>query len=222
MKKGLFSNKKAMVILGGVLLLLAAGAVAVVYHMKQPKQVPVVEQEVREEEPQNLPPTLVVETPQKISLSKEEAFTVKVSVTALGEADYPAASVSISFDASRLEFLGVKEGNVFVRNDMTDTDIAQQLPTWSHNVEQCNKTGVINIMYLDTTGGKNAFCGELLAEDDNVLMRLEFRLRGSARVGDIYDLIVEDAVFAASDESLSLATLQDTLQVKDGKIVVGD
>jgi len=222
MKKGLFSNKKAMVILGGVLLLLAAGAVAVVYHMKQPKQVPVVEQEVREEEPQNLPPTLVVETPQKISLSKEEAFTVKVSVTALGEADYPAASVSISFDASRLEFLGVKEGNVFVRNDMTDTDIAQQLPTWSHNVEQCNKTGVINIMYLDTTGGKKAFCGELLAEDDNVLMRLEFRLRGSARVGDIYDLIVEDAVFAASDESLSLATLQDTLQVKDGKIVVGD
>lgn len=222
MKKGLFSNKKAMVILGGVLLLLAAGAVAVVYHMKQPQPVPVAEQEIQEEEPQNLPPTLVVETPQKISLSKEETFTIKVSVTALGEADYPAASVSISFDASRLEFLGVKEGNVFVRNDMADTNIAQQLPVWSHNVEQCNKTGVINIMYLDTTGGKKAFCRELLAEEDNVLMSLEFRLRGSARVGDVYDLIVEDAVFAASDESLSLATLQDTLQVKDGKIVVGD
>ena len=35
-------------------------------------------------------------------------------------------------------------------------------------------------MYLDMTGGKNAFSKDLLAEDNNVVLRLKFRLRGSA------------------------------------------
>ena len=77
-------------------------------------------------------------------------------------------------------------------------------------------------MYLDMTGGKNAFTKELLAEDYNVVLRLKFRLRGSVRVGDVLDLIVEDAVFAASDETQSLAMTTDTLKVKNGKIVVGE
>jgi hypothetical protein len=77
-------------------------------------------------------------------------------------------------------------------------------------------------MYLDLTGGANAFDRQLLAVEDNVLLRLTFRLRGSARAGDVYELTVEDAVFAASDESQSLAMNQGTLKVKNGKIVVGD
>jgi hypothetical protein len=89
-------------------------------------------------------------------------------------------------------------------------------------VDNCNKTGLINIMYLDMTGGKNAFTEELLAEDYNVVLRLKFRLRGSVRPGDVLDLIVEDAVFAASDEKQSLAMTTDTLKVKNGKIVVGE
>ena len=128
--------------------------------------------------------------------------------------------MSISFDSSRLEFIGVEEGNVFIRND--EGDVPQKLPNWSCNPEQCNKSGKINIMYLDTTGGKNAFSKELLAEEDNVLLRLKFRLRGSARKNDVYDLIFEDAVFAASDEKDSLAMTTDTLKVRNGKIVIGD
>ena len=77
-------------------------------------------------------------------------------------------------------------------------------------------------MYLDLSGGKAAFSKELLAEEDNVVFRLSFRLRGSARSGDVYGLTVEDAVFAASDESQSLAVTNDSLKVKNGKIVVGD
>ena len=77
-------------------------------------------------------------------------------------------------------------------------------------------------MYLDTTGGKNAFCNELLEEEDNVVLRLRFRLRGRVRSGDIYDLIFEDAIFAASDETESLAMTRETLQVRDGKIVIGE
>ena len=165
-------------------------------------------------------PTLVVETPQKLSASQTEDFTLDVTVSALGEARYPAMSMSIAFDSSRLEFLGVEEGNIFILSDENST--GQQLPDWSCNVQNSNDTGRINIMYLDMTGGKNAFSKELLAEDYNVVLRLKFRLRGSVRAGDVLDLIVEDAVFAASDETQSLAMTTDTLKVKNGRLVIGE
>lgn len=58
-------------------------------------------------------PVLIVETPQRLSASQTDNFTLDVTVSALGEARYPAMSMSISFDSSRLEFLGVEEGNIF-------------------------------------------------------------------------------------------------------------
>ena len=163
-------------------------------------------------------PVLTVETPQKLSASQTDTVTLDVTVSKLGDTLYPAMSMSLRFDPSCLKFLGIEEGNVFV----TDSQVGRKLPQWSCNPEQCNKTGLINIMYLDLTGGKEAFTQSLLAEEDNVVLRLSFRLRGSARAGDVFDLAVEDAVFAASDESQSLAMNQGTLKVKNGKIVVGD
>lgn len=61
-----------------------------------------------------------------------------------------------------------------------------------------------------------------MAEEDNVVLRLKFRLRGSVRPGDVMDLIVEDAVFAASDERQSLAMTTNTLQIQNGKLVIGE
>ncbi len=165
-------------------------------------------------------PTLTVETPQKLSASQTEEFTLDVTISSLGDARYPAMSMSIAFDSSRLEFLGVEEGNIFILSDENST--GQKLPEWSYNVQNSNDTGRINIMYLDMTGGKNAFTRELLAEDYNVVLRLKFRLRGSVRPGDVLDLIVEDAVFAASDETQSLAMTTDTLKVKNGRLVIGE
>ena len=165
-------------------------------------------------------PTLIVETPPKLSASQTEEVTLDVTVSTLGEARYPAMSMSISFDPSRLEFLGVEEGNIFIL--CGESSNGQQLPDWSCNVENSNDTGLINILYLDMTGGKNAFSQELLAEDYNVVLRLKFRLRGSVRPGDVLDLILEDAVFAASDENESLAMTTDTLKTKNGRIVIGD
>lgn len=162
-------------------------------------------------------PVLEVETPQKISLSQGGEFVLDVSISDLGEVIYPAASMSIAFDASCLEFLSVEEGNVFITGEGN-----RQLPDWSCNVPKSNESGLINIMYLDMTGGKYAFRRDLLAEEDNVLLRLRFRLRGSTRVGDAYELVVEDAVFAASDESQSLAMTTGTLKTKNGKIVTGE
>lgn len=165
-------------------------------------------------------PTLIVETPQKLSASGTSEFTLDVTISDLGDARYPAMSMSVAFDSSRLEFLGVEEGSIFILSDENST--GQQLPDWSCNVQNSNDTGLINIMYLDMTGGKNAFTRELLAEDNNVVLRLNFRLRGSVRPGDILDLIVEDAVFAASDETQSLAMTTDTLNTKNGRLVIGE
>lgn len=164
-------------------------------------------------------PTLTVETPpQKLTVGEE--LTLDVTVSQLGEALYPAASMSIAFDPSRLEFLGVEEGNVFVLD--AGNTAGQKLPDWSCNVQNSNDTGRINVMYLDMTGGRHAFSRDLLAEEDNVVLRLRFRLRGSARSGDVLDLIVEDAVFAASDESQSLAMTRGTLRARSGRLVVGE
>ena len=165
-------------------------------------------------------PTLTVETPQKLSASQTEEFSLDVTISQLGDARYPAMSMSMAFDSSRLEFLGVEEGNIFILSDENST--GQQLPDWSYNVQTANETGLINIMYLDMTGGKNAFTRDLLADDYNVVLRLKFRLRGSVRPGDVLDLIVEDAVFAASDETQSLAVTTDTLKVKNGRLVIGE
>lgn len=77
-------------------------------------------------------------------------------------------------------------------------------------------------MYLDLTGGKHAFSKGLLAEDDNVVLRLRFRLKGSVRPGDVMDLILDDAVFAASNENDSLAMSRNTLKARNGKIVIGE
>ena len=163
----------------------------------------------------NNTPNLTVVTPPKASLSGDREIVVDVTISDLGEAIYPAASATIRFDPSRLEFLGVREGNVFVRDAL-----GQDLPQWSCSPARCNQTGAINVMYLDLTGGTQAFDRQLLADQDNVLLRLAFRLRGSARAGDVYDLTVEDAVFATSNEEESLAMLRGTLICRNGRITV--
>ena len=163
-------------------------------------------------------PTLTVETPQKCSAGEE--ITLDVTISDMGEALYPAASMSIRFDPACLEFLGVEEGNVFILDG--ENTSGRQLPQWSCNTAACNESGLINIMYLDMTGGRYAFSRELLAEEDNVVLRLTFRVRGSVRTGDVLDLIVEDTVFAASEEKDSLAMTRNTLRVRNSRIVIGE
>ncbi len=165
-------------------------------------------------------PTLMIETPRKLSASQTEAFCLDVGLSDLGEAIYPAMSMCITFDPSRLEFLGIEEGNVFIMSSESQT--GQQLPQWNCNVQVSNETGRINLMYLDMTGGKNAFSRSLLGKENNVLLGLKFRLRGSVRPGEVLDLIVEDAVFAASEEAQSLAMTTGTLRTRNSRLVIGE
>ena len=202
--KQIVSEKKRIILLCVAILAIAAAALALLLGRGSPLFGT---------------PTLTVETPQKLSADMTESFTLDVSIDHLGEALYPAASMSLAFDPSRLEFLGVEEGNVFILDASSSS--GQQLPRWSYNVDSSNETGQINIMYLDMTGGAHAFSQELLAEEDNVVLRLQFRLRGSVRAGDVLDITVEDAVFAASDETQSHAMTRRTLNTRSGKIVIG-
>ncbi len=164
-------------------------------------------------------PAVTVETPEKMSHTQRESFSLALELSALAETDYPAASFSISFDPEKLEFLGLDEGNVSVKHPGSASGSA--LPEWSVNVDKSNETGQINIMYLDMTGGKYAFSKNLLQKDDNVLLYLNFRLRGSVKQGDVYELCIDDAVFAASDEAESLAKAAGSLRTNNGRIVIG-
>lgn len=165
-------------------------------------------------------PTVTIETPQKVSKDYEEIIELNVEISDLKEDLYPAASFSISFDPSKLEFVGIEEGTVQITDSRSSS--GYQLPVWSVNVEKSNEIGQINLMYLDMTGGKYAFTKEALDDTENVLFRLCFRLRGSVKKGDVYELCMEDAVFANVDEEKSLAMLTDSLKAENGRIVIGE
>ena len=165
-------------------------------------------------------PMLAIETPQKIRVSTEEPVLLDVSISSLGEVRYPAMSASIDFDPLYLEFLGIEEGNVFVHDDISNN--GKKLPEWSYNVEESNHTGQIHLIYLDITGGKYAFDHTLLEGENHILFRLKFRLRNNATAGDVYELNIDDAVFAATDDSQSLAVLHNTLKTKNSKLVIGE
>ena len=63
---------------------------------------------------------------------------------------------------------------------------------------------------------------DLLPDGDRVLFRLRFKLRGSVQSGDIIEISFADAVFAASDEKDSLASVKNTLKTRSGRVVIGD
>lgn len=165
-------------------------------------------------------PAVSIETRGNLSTGDREPFSLDLRLTALGEDIYPAASFCIAFDSSKLEFLGIEEGNVLVTDPESSSGF--KIPVWGVDTARSNQTGKINLMYLDMTGGRYAFRNEALREDGNVVLRLRFRLRGSAVSGDIYELSFEDAIFAASDETKSLASAKNTLSTVNGRIIVGD
>ena len=128
----------------------------------------------------------------------------------------------MNFDSNKLEFLGLEEGNVLVPCEKKANGAVTELPDWGVNVERSNETGQINVMYLDLSGGRQAFSKDLLPDGDRVLFRLKFKLRGSVQSGDIIEISFADAVFAASDEKDSLASVKNTLKTRSGRVVIGD
>ncbi|MBQ9862579.1 MAG: hypothetical protein IJM28_01585, partial [Lachnospiraceae bacterium] len=150
-------------------------------------------------------PAVFIEIPDKMDKKDRSEFELGFFVTKLGKDIYPAASFSISFDPSKLEFLGLEEGNVLILD--SDSPTGENLPEWNVDVETSNKTGLINVMYLDISGKDKGFSQDKLYDDDNSLFYLKFKLRGSVREKEMYELSFKDAVFACEDDSKSLSML---------------
>ncbi len=202
------SNKKKVIII--VLLVLIALAVLAFFLFRDGGAL-------------SLTPAVTIETPDKMSRSDREEFTLDVTLSDLKEGDlYPAASFSMNFDSNKLEFLGLEEGNVLVPCEKKANGAVTELPEWGVNVERSNEIGQINVMYLDLSGGRQAFSKDLLPDGDRVLFRLRFKLRGSVQSGDIIEISFADAVFAASDEKDSLTSVKNTLKTHSGRVVIGD
>ena len=170
----------------------------------------------RREESLSLAPTVSMELPQT---EADGSVLVPVTLNTLGDADYPAASFTIVFDPAKLEFLGLEEGTVAVSN--RESTSGKMLPIWSCNADKANESGKISILYLDMTAGAHAFSRDIMA-DDHDLFFLRFRIRGAFPKKETLQLSWEDAVFAASDETDSLAAIRGTLKTVDRTFVVGE
>ncbi len=165
-------------------------------------------------------PAVFIEIPDKMDKKDRSEFELGVFVTKLGKDIYPAASFSISFDSSKLEFLGLEEGNVLILD--SDSPTGENLPEWNVDVETSNKTGFINVMYLDISGKDKGFSQEKLYDKDNSLFYLKFKLRGSVREKEMYEISFKDAVFACEDDSKSLSMLSKKLKTKDSFVMILD
>ena len=166
-------------------------------------------------------PEVRINTPGKIELS-EDGFSLPVTLSAMPENElFPALSISITFDNTKLKFLGIDDGNVLVLSDENEQGASLNLPDWSVNTTFANQSGRINIMYLDSTAGRYAFTADGFdSETKNILCKLKFEFRGSAADGDIYDFVIKDACVASSDEEKSLAMTKGTLKAVDGRLII--
>ncbi|MDR1628763.1 MAG: hypothetical protein LBS36_00895 [Oscillospiraceae bacterium] len=169
-------------------------------------------------------PSLTLLSPAPVAVDNRDEINVDVLLSDLPDRVYPAASLSVRFDKNKLEFLGARQGTMMTLGDSTQEEVTYNIPIWKSDAAFANQTGELNTMYLDVTGGKFAYVREGFQKDEkDILLRLRFRLRDSAQVGEIYDITVTDAVIATiggAETRTSLATAMRTLKAYSAKIVV--
>lgn len=177
-------------------------------------------------------PELKLVPPESVTALSGDEFVVDAVLTSMGEVLYPAASLVISFDKNYLEFTGIKMGNMMAYDNYNPLgnnlsgDAPLMIPQWSCNTQLSNQSGEIRTMYLDMTGGNNAYAlAGFESGRKDILIRLGFRLRDSASAGTELKLEIKEAVLAATggDEngtSLSSVGEAETLKVKGAVIAV--
>ncbi len=207
------SKKKIVIIVSSVLVVVAIAIGLIIIFLNRSSQAAKVGKFFTG-------PAVFIETPDKFDKKDRSEFELGIFVTELGKDVYPAASFSISFDPNKMEFLGLEEGSVLIAD--SDAPSGENVPEWSVDVETCNKTGLINVMYLDISGKDKGFTQDKLSEDDNSLFYLKFKLRGTVKEKDIIDIAFKDACFACEDDSKSLTMLNKKLKTKDSFVMIAD
>jgi len=157
--------------------------------------------------------SITLTAPPPLAADHQEAIVIDVLVNNLPDLIYPAVSLSVIFDPNYLEFTGIRQGTMRAQGASAGT---YQIPLWNVDVEASNARGVINTMYLDMTGGDQAY----IIDKNNILLRLVFQLQDSAVSGDIYHLIIEDATFATINPDEAVSTANQNLRAFNAQIIV--
>ena len=175
-------------------------------------------------------PTILVESPKnKVELEDNRELKIPIRVKNLPKGEFPATSMSISFDKRKLEFIKVDDGTMEVYDNYAKNvsdEVNYKIPNWAYNVDAANGDGIINTMYLDTTAGKNAYSKDGYDKGGkDILVNLVFKLKGSALQGEKLDIKIEDATLAkvngeVDKTSYSTKDGYEKLAVKSGEIVV--
>ena len=157
--------------------------------------------------------SITLKGPESLNVNNRDEFIVDVVVEHLPNQDYPAASLSISFDNNYLEFTGIRQGNMRTVGNRPGT---YSIPFWESDLVVANERGLINTMYLDMSGGDHPY----IIDDNTILLRLAFRLKDSVSVGNSLDIHIEDAVFATNQAENSVSIQEGNLRGNDASIII--
>lgn len=204
-------NKQKITAIAVILSLIVVG---VVYGMGVKSKQEQVNTTVQQED-ENQEVSLILEYNEELEASSQEEIVIPVKLSYLPSGVYPSASMSIEFDKDKLEFTGIAKG--------TMQDFSQEVPVWNVDIDASNKSGVVNAVYLDKSGGKNSYhkSGFEKGTKDTVL-NLKFKLK-DAKSKEILHLNISDAIFATVNgdtDNSNLSTLKDTMKNKNLMITI--
>ena len=193
-----------------IAVILSLVVVGIVYGIGVKSKQEQVSNTVKQED-ENQEVALLLEYDKDLAANSQEEIVIPVKLSYLPSGVYPSASISIEFDKEKLEFTGIDKGTI--------KDFSNQVPAWNVDVDATNKSGVVNAMYLDKSGGKNSYykSGFEKGTKDTIL-NLKFKLKDAAKSKDILHLNIVDAVFATINgdtDNSSLSTLKNTMKNKN-------
>lgn len=151
-----------------------------------------------------------------LSKNNKNTFKLKLKMSQIPSNIYSSASFSISFDKNKVEFVDIEKGDILTYSSNS--------PSWEYDVKASNKRGQVNIMYLDSTGGKESFTSKSIVEESkNNILILEFKLKDDVESGENISFKIKDAVFATVNgdkDNSSLSTKNKNIKFEDCNIKI--
>lgn len=151
-----------------------------------------------------------------LSKNNKNTFKLKLKMSQIPSNIYSSASFSISFDKNKVEFVDIEKGDILTYSSNS--------PSWEYDVKASNKRGQANIMYLDSTGGKESFTSKSIVEESkNNILILEFKLKDDVESGENISFKIKDAVFATVNgdkDNSSLSTKNKNIKFEDCNIKI--
>ncbi|WP_419726665.1 cohesin domain-containing protein [Terrisporobacter petrolearius] len=151
-----------------------------------------------------------------LSKNNKNTFKLKLKMSQIPSNIYSSASFSISFDKNKVEFVDIEKGDILTYSSNS--------PSWEYDVKASNKRGQANIMYLDSTGGKESFTSKSIVEESkNNILILEFKLKDDVESGENISFKIKDAVFATVNgdkDNSSLSTKNKNIKFDDCNIKI--